>query len=435
VIVTYLNPSSLLGYWYFLAIGLLFFSLFDRSELKDFAQAYLINGFLTALYVLAQVHFYPESVGCTSPLGLQTDDSYFFSLVADDIPPDLETREGYFLYTSGFSDLVRFITPFRVTHPLDVLFFLSIVAGLICVYTQQYALQLTGDKKVARTAYILCQFCPLMLMNGGAVFVRDTFVGGLLILSLCCINRRRFFAFVCCTLLQFVLRPGTALIILPLYSLIHVGDVFTGLKSQEARVRFAFTALILAGTVAAVFLWREQLEDLLETQGIRLSEFRREGLDDVLMGSGRGTFMWVQEQSLLVRILLATAYMYLVPFLALTGLVTQYGFDSRFLLMNIVYPLWVIPIHAWVIASLFTKQKSSADLRWMALAFLVGCFLIGAFSLQSRHKVIIQPLLYVLAAAGCHLAPREARRAGYVFSALWFAFQSGYAIYRMYQGE
>ena len=144
---------------------------FDRAKWVDFVSAYLVNALLTALYVVIQVHFYPESYGATSPLGAQTDDSFFFSLVADSIPPGMETRPNYDQYTYGFTTLVRYVTPFSVVHPVDVIFFLSVIAGLICVYTKQLAYLMTSNARAAQLAYFLALFCPMMLMNGGAVFV------------------------------------------------------------------------------------------------------------------------------------------------------------------------------------------------------------------------------------------------------------------------
>jgi hypothetical protein len=424
----YVNPHSLTGYWYYLAGWLLFITLFDRHETRDFVSAYLVNAVLTAAYVLAQVHFYPASYGCTSPFGAQTDDSFFFSLVADEIPPGMETRDGYFLYTYGFSSVVRMATPFRVLHPLDVLFFLSGVAGLVSVYSQQLAVQLTSSRRAGRLAYLLALFCPMMLMNGGAVFVRDTFVAGLLVLSFCCLHRRRYFAFSVCVALQFVLRPGTGLMIMVLYALMFVENLRTFFRTKTRRVSLC-VAVLLLGIAArdAGYLNPAWLTEQLEQNGVVLNEFRREGQAEIIAsGYGKGAFTAIQKQNLPLRITLSTVYMYLAPFFSLNRLQTPDGFDSRILLMNVIYPFWVLPVHAWIFAALFASKGVRLILgKWM-LMFVVACFLIGVFSLQSRHRVIIQPLFYVLAAIGAHFGPPRAKLIGFGLAGLWITGQLVY---------
>ena len=118
--------------------------------------------------------------------------------------------------------------------------------------------------------------------------------------------------------------------------------------------------------------------------------------------------------------------MYLSPFLSLRGLVTSFGFDARLFLSNVVYPLWAFPVHAWVFASLFGQAKYRSAIRATLLAFFVGCFLVGVFSLQSRHKVLIQPLFYVLAACGLQFGSQTSRNTGYGLSALWLIVQIAY---------
>lgn len=431
-LIWHVNAHSLIGFGYYFAVWLAFMVLFDRRQVKDFVCAYLVTAVFAVLYVLVQVHYYPESYGCTSPLGAQTDDSFFFSLVADSIPPGMETREGYYLYRYGFSSLVRWITPFRVTHPLDVLFFLSGVSGLVCVYAKQLAILLTSNRQAGRTAYVLCLFCPMMLMNGGVVFVRDTMVAGLLLLSFCCIFRRRYLAFGVCVIMQFILRPGTAVMILAVYAFIFAENLGPLLRTRQSRLRVGFAVAVLGvAGVGVLYSQQEQLMQLFKDNGVVVTELRREGQDEILAaGFGKGTFTMIQQQALPLRLLLSTIYMYLAPFLNPNGMVTPGAFDTRILLMNVVYPIWAFPIHAWAIAALFSKAAGMRKTFWRwLLMILMACFFIGVFSLQIRHRVIIQPLFYVLAAAGFHLGSATGKVIGFCLAGLWIAFQLAYLLF------
>jgi hypothetical protein len=427
-VIWVVHPHALLGYAHYFLLWSLFIALFDHVETRHFVNAYFVNAALTALYVLVQVHFYPDSHGCTSPLGAQTDDSFFFSLVADEIPLGMDTRPEYYLYSYGFSNLVRAVTPFTVTHPLDILFFLSGVAALVSVYTRRLAVHLTGSERAGRMAYFLALFCPMMLMNGGAVFVRDTFVGALLVLSFCCFYRRRYVAFALCVISQFFLRPGTALMILVLYAAVFVTGRKWKPRSQFQLVVLACTITgLVFGGLALGYSKRDWLKYQLEKNGVVLGEFRREGQDETLAGGfGKGSFTAIQRQVLPLRLSLSTVYMYLAPFFNTNNLRTSDGFDTRILLMNVVYPLWVWPVHAGIFAAFFAPPRVRATLRQWMWVLLFACFLIGSFSLQSRHRVVIQPLFYALSAAGFYWGSTWAKKVGFALAGIWVAAQMAY---------
>lgn len=424
IATAWVNPYSLIGYVYYLALWTLFMFAFDRKELPDFLTAFFVNALLTAAFVVVQIHSFPDSYGMTSPHGSQTDDSYFFSLIADETPSDIETREAYDEYRSGFSDIIRYLTPFRVVHPLDVLYFLSGISGLLAVYTRQFANRLTGDVAIGRSAYVLCLICPLLLMSGGAILVRDTFVAAILMLSLCCINRRRLLAFAGCIFLQFYLRPGTALIILPLYGVIYAHDVIHWVQDPKSRKRTLFLLLLMACGTGVFYALRDQVLALLEDNSIMLPEFSREGMiDNYLDTGGRSAFLWIQFQPLPVKLLLAPVYMLVNPFFNLDGMLTFSHFDARIFLIGFAYPIFAFFIHAWVLGGLVSRHAASAHCRWLMAALLLGYFMIGVYSLESRHKTILQPLYYVLAAVGWRWASFNAKTVGFFISSLWLLAQ------------
>jgi hypothetical protein len=422
------HAHGVLGYCYYLLIWSAFMFVFDREQLGGFLYAYSINGLFTVAFVAIQIYNYPESYGTTSPFGSQSDDSYFFSLIADAIPAGMETRDGYYLYSSGFSDLIRILTPFRVTHPLDVVYFLSGVAGLLAVYTKQLANQLTGNKKVGRSAYVITVICPLFLMSGGAILLRDTLVGALFILSLCCINRRRYLTFIACNTIQLWLRPGTAFILIALYGVFYMRDIVSALTNNKHRPHAIAVAVLAAILVIGMFIYRHAVVELLEANTVVLHKFSREGMvNDYLTGGGRGTFVWIQLQPTPIRLVLASLYMLLTPFFTIQPTGTG-AFDFRIFLMGVIYPIFAFFIHAWALTAVVVKYRSSETARLLLTTFLAGCLLIGVYSLESRHKAVIQPIYYIIAAMGLRLAPPATRIVGYSVSAAWLVIQLAYYI-------
>jgi hypothetical protein len=429
ILTTILHPFSLVAYWYYFIFWAGFMFLLDREQQRWFTHAYFVNGLLTAIFVAIQIYNFPDSYGTTSPNGSQTDDSYFFSLLADEIPSNMETRASYFLYESTFPTLIKALTFFRVTHPLDVLYFLSGIAGLVCVYARQLTMQIAAsDSRAAKAAYSLCLLCPLFLMNGGAVLIRDTFAGALFLMSLCFIYRARYFTAIICIGMHYALRPGTALLVLPVYGVIYFSEIRTAFTDSRLRTRAFIIGFGALAVLAGLYVMRDEISFLLEENTVIIAKLSREGMiDNYISLGGQGTFVWVQQQSIPVKLSLAGPYILLNPFLTLSGFSNPIGFDLRTFLMGIIYPLFIFGVHAMALSSL-TVRVAFSDRIWLMFgAFLLGCTLIGVFSLESRHKVVLQPLYYILAAIGIYRASPSQKLFGYALSAGWFLTQIGFA--------
>jgi hypothetical protein len=424
-IIALVNPASLKGYFYFLLLWGVAILLFDRREAPRFLQAFIVNAFLTAIYILIQSGMYPETYGTTTPGGSQTDDSYFFSLVATSIPLGLETRPNYEEYRQGLTDILKFITPFPVYHPLDVIFFTSGIAGLICVYARRFAILLSRNFKAGQIAYVLCLFCPQLLMNGGAVLVRDTFVAALFMISLCGLIRRRYTIVVACSILQLYLRPGTAIIIAALHCFMLAPDFSIFIRKAKLSFRLAACiALAITATCCVVFVWRDYFVALLDQSKVSVSSLSRDGLNDYLDAGGKGAFSYIQRSPLILRAPLSTIFMWFMPFFHPADMLGPTGIDIRGLLLSVLLPFWLFWPHAWVFSLLITRFRH--QFIGPILVFVCACFLIGMISLESRHRTIVQPLYYVLAATGYCLTNRTQKFWGYCISGTWLLIQLGY---------
>jgi len=411
-VVCLVHPASVLAYVYFAAVWSTVILLIEPTLFRSFLKAFLVTGCMAAIYVAAQSYFQPLTYGTTTPGGSQTDDSYFFSLVASAIPDGMETRPGYELSHATFSEILKAITPFPVHHPLDVLFFTSGIAGVLCIYARKLAVLITKDEQVGWRSYNLCLFCPLLFMNGGAVLVRDTFVAALFVMSLCALFTKRLFVLFGCVLLQFYLRPGTALILLPLFGLMMLPDALILLVNARLRNRLA--ACIVFGAVAAVVavFFRQELTLLLENNNVNVATMSRSGLDEYISSGGHGAFAFIQSSPFPIRAILSVIFIWLVPFYHPNLFAENGGFDVRSFLVAVVYPIWIVVPNAWVVALLLSKPR--LPLIGMILAFAFACFLIGMVSLESRHKTVVQPLFYILAASGARFAHPVALKIGYV---------------------
>ncbi len=416
------NQHSIVGYLYFLLVWTIFILLFDKKETIDFIIAFLYNGLFTIIYVGLETYIYPESYGTTSPLGSWTDDSYFFSLCADSIPKGLLVREEYWLYSQFYSDLVCFVTPFKIHYPLDIVFFQSGLAAIISTYSKQYSIQCFSNEKLGRMVYYLSIFSPFLLMHGGVILIRDTFVAALFILSLCLINRKRHFFALVAILTQFPLRIGTAFILLPLYIIIYFKDLKCFFSKHLTLIVITITIMIsVVISKQNVIIEYFDIESLLLSKGVSVAG--REVFSDLTdTPEMNKIFLFIQQQPFVIKSILSGIYIFLYPFLNFRGIINVQGIDIRTLLLGLVYPVYLFWLNAYFFSALFQKYYPTR-LKLLIFTIIVGFILIGIFSLQSRHKTILLPLFYIVAATGYNYSSKKNKDLGYLISAIWLITQ------------
>nr|WP_162988755.1 hypothetical protein [Pedobacter schmidteae] len=423
-----INLYSVIPLIYFFIFFSAFIFFLDSREKNDFVRAFIVNAFFTSIYICMQSFVYPTTYGVTSSLGAWTDDSFFFSLLAEKLPVDMYIdRENYYLYTSFFTDIIKFISPFKIYYPLDAVYFQSGVAAILAVYTKQLTIQVTDDVKVGKIAFLLCLICPFLLMHGGAILIRDTFVASLFVLSICFINRGRFLPALIAILIQFPLRSGTALIYFCLYLIIYFKDIKAFLFKKQ---NLPYFVVIIAVLVTCLYFARsliiEEVTALLIEKGITASG--REVYDNLTEGEGNAIFLFIQNQNFFVKGILSSLYVFLYPFFTISGLTNAEGIDPRAFLLNIVYPFYLFWLNAWFFSVLFQKiSKFRQQYLWLAV-FIIGFLLVGIFSLQTRHKTIMMPLYYMIVAIGFSYSTKKYRVFGYVLSTIWLLVQIGLSL-------
>jgi hypothetical protein len=429
------HPHSIVHFaWYFgLWSGLVL--MLHRRDGGPFVLAFLLNSAFIAGFFVVQTQVYPDSYGTTSPLSTSwTDDSHFFSLLADELPPNLLVRDQYFLYSQTFSTLIRALTPLPIVHPMDAIFFQSGTAALLATFTRRLMLQLGAERKLASVAYAFTVGCPFLLMNGGAILLRDTLAAALLVYTISTLLNRRWFLAFAAILLQLAIRPGTGLILLPVIVVVFRGDLASFVRRHPVSAPIALLGapLLLVGLVLAfwdtLFALAPDLfaAALLSASGVDL--LGREVIDDLTATENANiVFLAVQELPFPVRLILNGAYMFLYPFLSPRYAFAGVDFDLRALTMNLLFPVYAIWLNAWFIAGVLCRRHVLKRQREIVWAIIVGLLLIGTYSLQTRHKTVLFPLYYIVVTIGlCRATPSE-RRIGYWCSSMLALLQVAFA--------
>lgn len=420
------RPTSIANFIYYFVIWNAFILVFHKEELPAFARAFIVNSMFISIFYLIQTNVYPESYGTTSPYGSWTDDSFFFSLAADRIPAGMELRDYYFSYSETYSTLMRIVSLLPINHPMDLIFFQSGIAALLSTFSRRYALQETGDLRVANATYYLTMLCPFLMMNGGVILVRDTFAAALFVYSLSCINDRRWVAVIGAVALQIAIRPGTAVILLPAYFILNFAN-FRRMTTGRSALLVVGPPLALVAAIgfAMIFLDLSRYQSYLDYMSLGGRDFT-----DVLASdpSANQILLSIQELPFWLKFPLNGAYMFVYPLFSMN---TAFGgpyFDARYAAMNFLYPIMALWFNAWFFAGVITRAKVGGGHRLIVLAFVVTLLLVGTYSLQPRHKTIIQPLYYLIAAIGFKRAGPGERQIGFVFSGMLLLLEIGISL-------
>lgn len=422
----YVNLASIYHFFYFFFIWNLFISICHSKLLKDFNFAFLVNSCFICVFFLIQSYIYPDAYGTTSPIGRAwTDDSYFFALAADSIPENLFLRDNYFLYEHFFSSFVKNLTPFYISHPLDVVFFQSGSIGVLAAFTKEFSNSKCQDTRVGSFAYYLIILCPFLMMNGGVIFIRDTLIAAMLIYFIYCIDNKKYLFAIIAIIFQFALRPGTAL------ATIVAGLVINWHQFIKTITKYKyFASFIFLTILALVYSLFNSFDKVIElylsgtSEGGAISIVGRSLLNNLLIASSDSNqyFLQIQQLPFIAKSIFSGSYIFLYPFL---NFEEAFGntIDVRAFLMNLIIPIQLFWLNSWFFAAIFTKEKHFKGINKIIISIAIILMIIGLYSLQTRHKTFIYPLYYMAVSYGFIYGDSKSKIIGYSLSGFLLLIQ------------
>jgi hypothetical protein len=237
-------------------------------------------------------------------------------------------------------------------------------------------------------------------MANGLILMRDIWIVTFVVAGSYFFLKRNYLAvavFVGCTAF---IRFGSlcfffiALLILCKYKSDHV-------FSSTVVSNFLFV-LFIALTITVFFA---MLPFLITISSGKLSaSLFREDIIGVLTRMDADAFLLkLTKLPFLPRIILLGIFFFFAPFLKFR-FYTLGVFNIRFIMMSLVAP--VVLIFCWsniLKSSLFSISTPRNNIRYIFLIAVFIAICLGVFSLQSRHKTVLMPFLYILMASGKYL--------------------------------
>jgi hypothetical protein len=400
-IVLWVNAASVSGYFYYLVLTVILYRLVIGKRGMEPVFLYVIYSLLVISVYLFQYWSLPEYLGLSGPFGIGTDDTRYYWEVADALPPNFPSLPFYDIVKTNYSKFIRFVTVFPVSHPFDVLFFNALAAVFVPVFTREVAFILTGQRRVAQTAFRLVAICPFVLSNS-LILIRDGWAATLCIGAVYFLLKKRYLFVVALTALLFYLRVGSGLL-----SLI-VAFFFTVLQVIRSRTgsieKFFYVCGIgVVGVLVAlalfqmVYSYMEQ-KAVLENLLFRVFFFE----EYVARYNPNSELVKIYRHGFLARILLGVPYFLSTPFFSWDAFRIDGVWIPRGFLINLFAVAFVFYFGGLIQGIFKAWQNKDLGMKTTTIAFLVSILAISQLSLQLRHKTMLMPLFYIIVAYGYH---------------------------------
>jgi hypothetical protein len=345
-----------------------------------------------------QIWAFPEFYGFT-PAGIAgTDDSFFYSQVAETLPRDLPVRENYLANIHNYSIFLNLLNPFSINHPIDILFYNIIPLSLLPPITKRVANDITGNLRIGSISFKLSAICPFILANG-IILIREVWVAALFIGSLYLMLNQRFILLFTFILTTFYFRVGSGGLLL--FSLVSSIPIFYyKLEHSKYRRQYLFVFFITMGIVSVASIPAIISEVGLGTfSGFNL--LREEYLSVLRNYDEDSELVRILDQPIYVRLPLSLAFFYSVPFFNPNSIIVNGEFVVRNFFRYYLYPILFVFYFFLLIRSFVSAiQMRDIQIIMIHLTYTSCILIISQISIIVRHKVMLMPLMYILVAHG-----------------------------------
>lgn len=420
VVITIFNVSSLLSLGYTCILFLLFNRFFTEKKLRtrNFFAFQVLLFIVLGVYTFNLIAW-PDwlGLGLDGSVGAVGTDSprFYLGLVSDDrlIPRELNKDMFWFVFNNSYVNLLKVVYPFPIYHPLTILIPNVLGLSFIPYYTYKVASTASCQEKVAKLAFILVLFCPMLITNG-AILIRDGWTAFFTIVSIYYAQEKKIIPYLIAIVLLSYLRISTGILVLVCSMLFWKNALFVNKK-----YRYRFIGLIFIIIVSLSFLLPVIL-DYIQTKNI---SFGRDDFVESFIGKDSTAYR-LYILPIYLRIPASFSFFFSYPYLSL-GSITSNAFDVRGFLTGIIMPLLFIVYFRYMISGIVYSfiQKNKNEIKTLVIILVVFIAAISMISLQLRHRTAIMPLYYILIAYGFYNNKSITRQIGSIYLVFYIMIQ------------
>ncbi len=427
IVVAIVSLQSLVGLvlWggvYALLHGLLFP---EETRAKGLA-VYMLYATITVILFLAQFWTNPAYFGFSGGIGVGTDDFWFYSIVAGNMPDIFPQRLGAHFPGHVYADLLKiaawpFNSLFGTVKPLDLLFFNAMGLAFAPFLAAGLARGLGGGEKTVSIAFRTTLLCPFLLGNS-LILMRDGLVAVMFGGALWGLVGRRWVLAAICVAGVFWMRVGTGLLLLGTIMMLgfFIWNSTTINGIPRLRVTWSglgLTAAAIVIVIVASRLFGQQAGD--SPAGLQL--FRADFLQSFMArgasnDTGTSSFYFILQLPLPLRLPLAFAFFLGSPYFAVTAFHVQGLWVPRAFMFNTFSLLFIVYVAWFVRGAARAFRERHALMIGLLLVLVIDLLLISQASMQMRHKMPMMILFYVIVGYGVRNTHKGDRSLGWMAS-------------------
>lgn len=422
VVITIFNVSSLLSLGYTCILFLLFNRFFTEKKLRtrNFFAFQVLLFIVLGVYTFNLIAW-PDwlGLGLDGSVGAVGTDSprFYLGLVSDDrlIPRELNKDMFWFVFNNSYVNLLKVVYPFPIYHPLTILIPNVLGLSFIPYYTYKVASTASSQEKVAKLAFILVLFCPMLITNG-AILIRDGWTAFFTIVSIYYAQEKKIIPYLIAIVLLSYLRISTGILVFVCSLSIWNKALFENRKNRNRLIGLILIVVVSLSFVSPV------ISDYIQYKNI---SFGRDEFVESFIGKDQNSTTYkLFTLPMYLRIPASFIFFFSYPYLSL-GSITSSVFDIRGFLTGIIMPLLFIVYFRYMISGIVYSfiQKNAKDIKTLVIILFVFIAAVSMISLQLRHRTAIMPLYYILIAYGFYNNKLITRQIGSIYMVCYIMIQ------------
>jgi hypothetical protein len=399
--VASIKLASALAFVGYLGVTVVVYRLLTGELCLEAIGLYAFYAFLTLVIYEVQFAEAPTYLGFSGkPGAFGTDDTYFFSLVAERVPYNMDLRLYYAEYDHPYTTFLDFISFYDVYHLMDIIWANLIPVVLLPVLTRALAYSLTDNKNVARGAFFLMAICPFTLSNS-LILMRDGWTAMLFVGAVYFFYEWRLVRMVILGGLLFYLRVASGLQLVMVLGIVSLVFYF---RAERRWVRRSILGgLMLTGVAVAYgsFYLLTVVTPIQTFSGVFDLLFREEFLSFFRKFAPDSFLLQLYVLPAYIRLPVSFAFFLVMPILPVGELFWEDVFVVRGLMLCL-YSVMFILVFRYLIAGAYKSIFSGEEwpMFLVSISFFLLILALSQISMQVRHKVMVMPLQYIIVSYG-----------------------------------
>jgi len=421
-IIGFINFSSLLSFFIFFFLTVFVYRILFGKDVQRVAGLFV---------------FYSGFSG--PPGGIGTDDSKFYyeAIHGIAVSPEL------IIYSEGsihsFSKILRLVVrilPFENVHLLDLLFFNILGISFIPIFTYHLAYKLTQERKTSYLAYKFVVICPIIMTNG-LILIRDGWSAVLFVGAIYFLLVNRYFLMVGAVILLSYIRlaSGLQLVMALLIFFYYRFRNYHGYYAKKViivMISIAFVAILAVALLPIVTEYLQKKGLLIAGSFLFRQTFVEGFMAEGLARSNKfSIFFLISSQPFYLRIPLGFLFFLGAPFLSIQNLSYAGIYIPRAFLGQIFFVLFPFYLKYLIQGTWYAWKRKEMSIKLTAFTLFFLLLALSQLSLQGRHKTMVMPLFYILAAYGFYHKTKISAQLGILAAVVVVGIQIAAVMWRM----